>query len=91
MIDYYYELKRVLDLCYPNANTVYLFECDWWNIGSSIGIRTDQGFTSVNTSRKWYESNSFILACQASQVFYLDDPKLDGNWKVVQKLINRNI
>jgi len=37
----------------------------------------------VNTDRKWYESDSFILACQAVQVFYLDDPKLGGNWKVV--------
>ncbi|XP_062176073.1 uncharacterized protein LOC133881134 [Alnus glutinosa] len=91
MIEYYGESKRILELRYPGPNTVYLFECDWWNIGNSIGIRTDQGFTSVNTGRKWYESDPFILACQAVQVFYLDDPKLGGNWKVVQKLINRNI
>jgi len=25
------------------------------------------------------------------QVFYLNDPKLGGNWKVVQRMINRNI
>jgi hypothetical protein len=24
-------------------------------------------------------------------VFHLDDPKLSGNWKVVQKRINKNI
>jgi hypothetical protein len=45
----------------------------------------------VNTGRKWYESNHFILAFQAVQVFYLDDPKLGGNWKVLQRMINRNI
>ena len=45
----------------------------------------------MNTSRKWYESNPFILACQVAQVFYLNDPKLGGSWKVVQVLTNRNI
>jgi hypothetical protein len=45
----------------------------------------------VNTGRKWYESNPFILACQTVQVFYLDDLKLGGNWKVVQRMISRNI
>ena len=43
----------------------------------------------MNTSRKWYESNLFILACQAAQVFYLSDPKLSGSWKVAQTLTNR--
>ncbi|GLT62835.1 hypothetical protein SLA2020_354390 [Shorea laevis] len=51
----------------------------------------DQGLTIVNTTRKWYESDPFILACQAAQVFYLDDPKFGDGWKVVQKLTNRNI
>jgi hypothetical protein len=38
----------------------------------------DHGFTIVNTSRKWYEFDPFILATQACQVFYLNDPK-SGN------------
>jgi hypothetical protein len=62
---------------------VYLFECNWWDIGSNTqGIRKEQGFTIVNTSRKWYESDPFILACQVAQVFYMNNPKLDGSWKV---------
>jgi hypothetical protein len=60
---------------------VYLFDYDWWDIGSATGLRMEQGFTFVNISRKWCESNPFILACQASQVFYLNDPK----WVVVEK------
>jgi hypothetical protein len=64
-------------------------------IGGTLGvqqeIRMKQGFMIVNISRKWCESNPFILACQASQVFYLDNPKLGGSWKVVQKWINRDI
>jgi len=90
-IEYYSELKRILELRYPGPNIVYLFECDWWNFGNSSRIRTDQGFISVNTGRKWYESDPFILARQVVQVFYLDDPKLGGNWKVVQMMINRSI
>jgi hypothetical protein len=62
---------------------VYLFECDWWDTGSNTqGIRKEQGFTIVNTSRKWNESDPFILTCQAAQVFYMSNPKLDGSWKV---------
>ena len=89
--EYYGELKNIFELCYPGRNRVYLFECDWWDTGSNTrGIRKEQGFTIVNTSRKWYESDPFILACQAAQVFYLNDPKLGGSWKVVQVLTNRN-
>jgi hypothetical protein len=43
----------------------------------------------VNTSRKWYEFDLFILAYQAAQVFYLSDPKLGCSWKVAQTLTNR--
>jgi hypothetical protein len=28
-IQYYGELKRILELRYPGLNTMYLFECDW--------------------------------------------------------------
>jgi hypothetical protein len=81
--EYYDELNNIFELCYPGRNRVYLFECDWWDTGSNTrGIRKEQGFTIVNTSRKWYESDPFILACQAAQVFYLNDPKLGGSWKV---------
>jgi hypothetical protein len=64
-------------------------------IGGKLGVRarriqTDQGFTIENTSHIWSESNPYILACQASPVSYLDDPKLGGNWKVVHKMTNRN-
>lgn len=91
IIDNYGELKNILELRYPGQNRVYLFECEWWDTGSTRGIKMDHDFTIVNTSRNWYESNPFILATQAAQVFYLNDPKLGDSWKVVQKLTNRNI
>jgi hypothetical protein len=91
IIEFYGELRNIFELRYPGTNRVFLFECDWWDIGSTRGMKMDNGFTIVNTSRKWYESDPFILATQAAQVFYLNDPKLGDSWKVVQKLTNRNI
>jgi hypothetical protein len=90
-IEFYGVLRNILELRYPGPNHVYLFECDWWNTGIRTGMQTDQYFTTVNTSRTWYESDPFILASQASQVFYLNDIKLGGSWKVVQKMTHRNI
>jgi hypothetical protein len=49
---YYGELKNIPELRYSGKNFVYLFECDWWDTGSTIGIRMDQGLTIVNTSYK---------------------------------------
>uniref|UniRef100_A0A2N9G009 DUF4216 domain-containing protein n=1 Tax=Fagus sylvatica TaxID=28930 RepID=A0A2N9G009_FAGSY len=60
-------------------------------LGIERGMQKDEHFTSVNTSRTWYESDPFILACQASQVFYLNDTKLGSSWKVVQNMSHRNI
>ena len=51
----------------------------------------DHGFLSVNTSTSQYESEPFILATMAKQVFYLDDPKEGGNWKVINMMSHRNI
>jgi hypothetical protein len=90
-IDYYGELKNILELRYMGGNRIYLFECNWWNIGNRLGMQNDEHFTSVNTSRIWYEFDPFILACQASQVFYLNDPKFGSSWKVVQNISHRNI
>ena len=73
------------------GNRIYLFECNWWNIRNRLGMQNDEYFTSVNTSRILYESNPFILACQASHVFYLNDPKFGSSWKVVQNINHRNI
>ena len=89
-IEFYGELKNFLVLHY-GQNRVYLFECNWWDIEHRTGIQIDEHFTSVNTSLTWYAFDPFVLACQASQVFYLKDPKLGGSWQVVQKVTNRNI
>ena len=46
---------------------------------------------SVNMNRTWYKDEPFVLACQASQCFYIRDLRAKGNWGVVQNYANRNV
>lgn len=91
-MDFYGVLTDVLELNYLFGNQVFLFKCDWWDVGNRrTGINIDENFTSVNVSKKWYNDDSFVLATQATQVFYLEDTKLRGTWQVVQKVTHRNV
>ena len=50
---------------------------------NNSGIKVDDlGFTLVNFNRIRFKSDSFILASQAKQVFYIEDPQ-DSAWSVV--------
>ena len=55
--------------------------CDWVEINN--GVREDElGFTLVNLNRIGHKTDPFILATQAKQVFYINDP-IDAQWSVV--------
>lgn len=90
--DFYGVLGQIIRLDYVDDKCVYLFRCDWWNVGNSRhGIRVGKHFTSVDVSRKRYVDDPFVLASQASQCFYLSDTKLRGTWKVVQRVDPRSV
>ena len=55
------------------------------------GLKTYGRLVSVNTSRKWYVTDPFVLATQAEQVFYIGDPRNGSSWKIVQKVCPRNV
>ncbi|XP_073120575.1 uncharacterized protein [Henckelia pumila] len=60
---------------------VPMFKCNW--VENNNGIKVDDlGFTLVNLKRVGFKSDSFILASQAKQVFYIEDPQ-DPTWHVV--------
>ena len=40
---------------------------------------------------EWYKNEQFILTTQAKQVFYLEDPSRNRNWKVVEEVNHRKI
>ncbi|XP_035547475.1 uncharacterized protein LOC109010280 [Juglans regia] len=91
-IEYYGVLMDIIVLNYLGWRHVYLFKCDWFDVcDMRRGVRVGNHFTSVDSTRKSYKEEPFVLACQASQVFYLKDTSLGRNWLVVQKVTTRNV
>ncbi|KAL4573292.1 hypothetical protein LXL04_020092 [Taraxacum kok-saghyz] len=70
---YYGVIKEIWELKY-NSIIIPLFKCKW--VHNQQGVRVDNdGFTIVDLSTDGYVSEPFILAKQATQVFYIEDPK----------------
>lgn len=88
IIDFFGILKDVVELRYRGNNHVVLFMCEWFD---STYIVRDQFFTSIDTKRKWYKDDPYILACQSKQVFYVQDTRLRGTWRVVQSVDHRHL
>ncbi|XP_071940025.1 uncharacterized protein [Coffea arabica] len=77
---YFGILKNMIELIYGGRRVV-LFECDWISNGSRMKQDAD-GFTVVNFANVRPHVEPFILASQASHVFYVKDPT-DKDWQVV--------
>jgi len=91
VIDFYGIIVDIIELEYIEGNRVVLFKCKWFDLRKKIGMQKDKNFTSINVNRFWYEHDSFVLATQAKQVFYICDPKLGKNWWIVQNFQDRHI
>ena len=58
-----------------------LFKCEWFDLnGRKSSIHIDGDIINVNVSRTWYENDSYVLAYQAKQIFYVNDTELGKNW-----------
>ena len=77
---FYGVIKEIWELDYITTR-IPVFFCDWVKSDSSI-IYEDFGFTLVNLNRLGHKSDRFIMAAQAKQVFYVNDP-LDNQWSIV--------
>ncbi|KAE8701949.1 hypothetical protein F3Y22_tig00110503pilonHSYRG00256 [Hibiscus syriacus] len=78
-VTYYGHIQEIWDLDY-RIFIVPVFMCDWVD---SRGIKKDDfGFTVVNFARLDHQSERFILASQAKQVFYVQDQQ-DANLSIV--------
>ncbi|KAL6333794.1 hypothetical protein AAG906_028980 [Vitis piasezkii] len=71
MIDFYGVLLNVVVLDYIFNNQVVLFK-----------LQDDGVLRCINVDNKWYEEDPYVLASQAQQIFYVNDPKLGSSWKV---------
>lgn len=68
---YYGYIEDIWELDYCGLR-VALFKCKW---ADNNHVKVDnEGVTIVDFRRIGYENDSFILASQASQVFYVSDP-----------------
>ncbi|GJW04260.1 transposon protein, CACTA, En/Spm sub-class [Tanacetum coccineum] len=77
---YYNVIEEIWELDY-NTFFVPLFKCKW--VDNIRGVKVDKdGFTCVNLSTYSYSSNPFILAKQATKIFYVEDPS-DTRWNIV--------
>ncbi|KAL0544964.1 hypothetical protein IC582_020094 [Cucumis melo] len=79
-LSFYGVIQEIWKLNYNTFN-VPVFKCDW--VQNSGGIQIDElGYVLVDLNRVEHKSDSFILASQAKQVFYVKDPS-DVRWSVV--------
>ncbi|XP_060963548.1 uncharacterized protein LOC133033034 [Cannabis sativa] len=79
-MSFYGVIQEIWELDY-NSFRIPVFLCDW--VRSDNGVKDDEfGFKLVDLNRIGHKFNRFIMASQATQVFYMSDP-LDARWSVV--------
>ena len=77
---FYGIITEIWDLDYTKFR-IPVFKCDW--VDNNNNIKVDElGFTLVDLTKVAYKSDSFILASQAKQVFYVQD-QLEPRWSIV--------
>ncbi|KAK2637432.1 hypothetical protein Ddye_032224 [Dipteronia dyeriana] len=87
-VSYIGNVVDVIELDYYRGRKVALFKCDWIDINSNRGTKKDElGFTRVNPSCSLKTEEPFILASQAIQVFYVEDP-VEPDWNPVEPDLN---
>ncbi|XP_057790149.1 uncharacterized protein LOC131007019 isoform X2 [Salvia miltiorrhiza] len=93
-VSFYGVLKDIIEVRYTNYLKFVLFKCDW--VDYNVGLRRDEfNFTLVNFNHLLYRGNRkldepFILASQAQQAWYIQDP-VDSEWHVALKMTPRAI
>jgi len=74
-MDWYGVLKKIITLDFPGEKEVILFECDWYDVlaatkNKSRGYSKDQyGIIDIDTTRRRYVNDPYVLATQVEQVF----------------------
>ncbi|GJW19393.1 acidic leucine-rich nuclear phosphoprotein 32 family member A, partial [Tanacetum coccineum] len=91
-----HQLEEILELTYIGNRKVVLFRCKWFDTSNSSARSKrcviNQGIMHILTDRDSYRDQQYILATQARQVFYLEDPaRRLAHWKVVEYVHHRKI
>ncbi|KAL2491801.1 Uncharacterized protein Adt_27429 [Abeliophyllum distichum] len=77
---YYRQLQEILELQYGLRLSVYLFLCKWFRCDGRRMV-TENNVTSIDINTEAFKDDQFILASQAQQVFYIEDPSRGPNWR----------
>ncbi|GJR70495.1 uncharacterized protein Tco_0016560 [Tanacetum coccineum] len=91
---FYGVLEEILELQYLTSHTVVLFRCKWFKTNNTPHTQlcvTKNIITSISTRDDWWKHQQYILATQARQVFYLEDPSRSHHWRVIQDVNHRKI
>lgn len=91
--DYYGVLLEIIELTYsvvPELKT-FLFKCEWFDSRKDVGVRRihkDYPLIEINHKRKYQGYDPFVLATQATQVYYVPYPAMNNSksdwWAVVK-------
>lgn len=90
-VNYYGILTEIVELQFLGGRRIPLFRCKWVDIfNKTRGIKTDiYGHISVNFKCLLRTDEPFVLATQASQVFFVKDNLIKG-WHLVVKMQPRD-
>ncbi|KAL5579995.1 hypothetical protein UlMin_012437 [Ulmus minor] len=89
---FYGVILEVMEVVYIRGRKVLVFRCQWFELMPNSNSIFDQyNMTSINIKSSWYEDQSYILATQARQVFYLPNLERGDNWKIIQKVSHRHL
>ena len=95
-MDWYGVLKKIITLDFPGEKEVILFECDWYDVlaatkNKSRGYRKNQyGIIDIDTTRRRYVNDLYVLATQVEQVFYVKCAN-KSNWSSVVRIKPRTL
>ncbi|KAL0533747.1 hypothetical protein IC582_027790 [Cucumis melo] len=85
---FYGVIQEMWEIDYHQLSFI-LFKCDW--VDNRSGVKVDElGFTIVDLKRIGHKSDSFILATQVKQVFYVQDSS-NPEWSVALTSPQRTI
>nr|GMD01600.1 TdcA1-ORF2 protein [Ipomoea batatas] len=94
--DFYGILSEIVEIEYPNLpiKKVILFKCEWFDPKPNIGTRVlpEYSIVEVRQNRRYQKYDPFIIAQNASQVYYLPYPrgaKDKSNWSAVINVRSR--
>ncbi|KAL4561994.1 hypothetical protein LXL04_034180 [Taraxacum kok-saghyz] len=85
-------VDEVLEFSFIKGYRVVLFKCIWYDTDRKRKhVKFEPHFISVDTTKQAYKEDPFVLANQATQVFYIDDPINASGWKIIERSTHRHL